>query len=552
MNDSREEQSRYSAIGFDYNNVADGNRTSLSSAIDKECDDSTNDTVYLCPPNLRLLPGMVTPTTEREAAIIEQTAKFVADKGPQLEILIKTKQANNPKFVFLNYDHRLHPFYRHITHLIKTAQYVPGKRHISHLVESNGNSDTSQSVPLPIAPKIDISSTPYGKLIERFKLAQERKSKLALREKEEKETTRDLIDENHSNNHNSTSSSSNTSPGNAKSSSSTNTDNFDSVSIKSLFEQRSPSPASVELAEARHKMYEDLYQQYYPYYHAYYLDNYGTATTETGQPDNVAVVEMARNSAASSAAAWIQANMPENSSSGSSHNNSNKAESRDAVIAKMAEYVARNGLDFEQLMLSRNSERFAFLLPGHADHYQYKKQLDKEIDKLASAVAAAANATNRCQRSPSPEQVIESIIDSYGLSPPHSSCCPISFKMNASRQRTAVASVVNSVANDNLLAPLDELDDDFDFTDKLQSKHDNNATHRTDNSSSSGSGTKNGRISRFSPANPKNLIAVAHLKNDLQVQRKRKAAEFLASRAPSDKVNKTDDSTTSYHHHPSL
>lgn len=131
-------------------------------------------------PHTTLVPHRQ-PTTEREAAIIEQTAKFVADKGPQLEILIKTKQATNPRFVFLNYDDRLHPFYRHITNLIKTAQYVPGKRHISHLVESNGNgasngSDPVNAVPLPVAaPKIDISSTPYGKLIERFKLAQERK-----------------------------------------------------------------------------------------------------------------------------------------------------------------------------------------------------------------------------------------------------------------------------------------------------------------------------------------------------------------------------------------
>lgn len=238
------------------------------------------------------------------------------------------------------------------------------------------------------------------------------------------------------------------------------------VVAESLLEPRSVSPASQELAEARHKMYEDLYQQYYPYYHAYYRD--AGCGIDTG-PDSV--VELARGTAASSAAAWIQANMPDcvvttGTSTGTvtRNNGASKAETRDSVIVKMAEYVARNGLQFEQMMLSRNSDRFAFLLPAHADHYQYKKRLDKEIDKLAAAARRRRSPTRSPERDELPDQIIDSIMDSYGLSPPHSSSCPISFKMTASKQRTSAVILPNNTAagvGDRLQASLDDLDDDF-------------------------------------------------------------------------------------------
>lgn len=63
------------------------------------------------------------PETTKVQAIIEKTARFIATQGPQMEILIKAKQANNPLFDFLNQRGRLNPFYKHTLQSIKDGNY---------------------------------------------------------------------------------------------------------------------------------------------------------------------------------------------------------------------------------------------------------------------------------------------------------------------------------------------------------------------------------------------------------------------------------------------
>ena len=65
------------------------------------------------------------PETNREAAIIEKTAKFIASQGAQMEIMMKTKQANNATFLFMHFEDTLHPYYRHVVKMIKSGKFKP-------------------------------------------------------------------------------------------------------------------------------------------------------------------------------------------------------------------------------------------------------------------------------------------------------------------------------------------------------------------------------------------------------------------------------------------
>lgn len=59
----------------------------------------------------------------KENARIEKTALFVSKQGPQMEILIKAKQSDNPQFAFLNQSDPLHKFYRHVLNAVKSGKY---------------------------------------------------------------------------------------------------------------------------------------------------------------------------------------------------------------------------------------------------------------------------------------------------------------------------------------------------------------------------------------------------------------------------------------------
>lgn len=42
-----------------------------------------------------------------------------------MEILIKTKQANNSQFEFLHFENPLNPYYKHMVKMIKSGKYKP-------------------------------------------------------------------------------------------------------------------------------------------------------------------------------------------------------------------------------------------------------------------------------------------------------------------------------------------------------------------------------------------------------------------------------------------
>ncbi|KAK9884301.1 hypothetical protein WA026_005253 [Henosepilachna vigintioctopunctata] len=111
------------------------------------------------------------PQTMKEYARIEKTAMFVFTQGPQMEILIKAKQSDNPQFNFLNQNDPLYKFYRHVLNAIKTGRYqtkttkpaVPnaetsGSESGGHYLHPSLVSSSTSSTDLPLST---IPSLPY-------------------------------------------------------------------------------------------------------------------------------------------------------------------------------------------------------------------------------------------------------------------------------------------------------------------------------------------------------------------------------------------------------
>uniref|UniRef100_A0A182P8Z2 Inositol oxygenase n=1 Tax=Anopheles epiroticus TaxID=199890 RepID=A0A182P8Z2_9DIPT len=85
--------------------------------------DEHDDDPYQVPKGFEIPPDIPLPETMKEHAIIEKTAKFIASQDAQMEILLKTKQANNPLFDFLNQSGQLFRYYRHVLLAFRTNRY---------------------------------------------------------------------------------------------------------------------------------------------------------------------------------------------------------------------------------------------------------------------------------------------------------------------------------------------------------------------------------------------------------------------------------------------
>ncbi|CAF4245474.1 unnamed protein product, partial [Rotaria sp. Silwood2] len=92
---------------------------------------------------LQIPYGMEIPESIKLNAVIEKTASFVSNSGLQMEIVLKTKQAKNPQFDFLKYDHYLNPYYRHLIIMIKSGKYRPNFDNTSN---NNNNNQKQKSI----------------------------------------------------------------------------------------------------------------------------------------------------------------------------------------------------------------------------------------------------------------------------------------------------------------------------------------------------------------------------------------------------------------------
>ena len=87
--------------------------------------DNTESNIFTPSLALKIPPNIATPDTEKMHAIIVKTASHVAEKGNQLEIIIKTKQQFNSSFDFLNLEDTLNPYYKHVKSLILSGAFKP-------------------------------------------------------------------------------------------------------------------------------------------------------------------------------------------------------------------------------------------------------------------------------------------------------------------------------------------------------------------------------------------------------------------------------------------
>ncbi|XP_076802858.1 uncharacterized protein LOC143446889 isoform X2 [Clavelina lepadiformis] len=95
-------------------------------------------------PNCLAVPNeMEIPPTEKMHAIIEKTATFVSKQGAQMEIVLKAKQANNTQFQFLQFDHYLNPYYKHMVKRMKEGKYTPGQAREEKQQNSDEDTDSS-------------------------------------------------------------------------------------------------------------------------------------------------------------------------------------------------------------------------------------------------------------------------------------------------------------------------------------------------------------------------------------------------------------------------
>lgn len=133
--------SSFGQVGFNYDAPQNSNVDEKSNDVD---DQEESDEAYCTIENFYIPPDILLPTSMKEHARIEKTAKFISTQGAQMEILIKTKQANNSQFDFLNQSNRLYPYYKHILNAIKNGEF-PEKKPPPNTINTDnfGNDDNS-------------------------------------------------------------------------------------------------------------------------------------------------------------------------------------------------------------------------------------------------------------------------------------------------------------------------------------------------------------------------------------------------------------------------
>ena len=118
--DKRCEGAGGAQFGYNYDQV-DQSGVEFGPDVPDNLDQEDDSELYH--PNFTLPSGVTSPRTVKQFNVIEKTAALIAGQGPQMEILLKTKQSGNPVFDFLSLDNECNKFYKHLIFLMKANQY---------------------------------------------------------------------------------------------------------------------------------------------------------------------------------------------------------------------------------------------------------------------------------------------------------------------------------------------------------------------------------------------------------------------------------------------
>ncbi|KAG2176129.1 hypothetical protein INT43_005362, partial [Umbelopsis isabellina] len=113
-----EEENKAFQYSYDSQNQSNGSQGGLSE--EKTIEEPAEE--INC--SFRIPDDIQKPKTQKQVDVIERTAKFIATSASEsshMEITIQAKQASNPMFAFLNKDHPLHKFYKHVLWLSKSG-----------------------------------------------------------------------------------------------------------------------------------------------------------------------------------------------------------------------------------------------------------------------------------------------------------------------------------------------------------------------------------------------------------------------------------------------
>jgi hypothetical protein len=154
--------SAYNQVAFNYDQPQDVEEPIGPKAQPTETDND-DETPFVPNEKLNLPSDMEIPPTEKLNQIIEKTAKFISSQGPQMEILLKTKQSSNPQFNFLNHDGEYNKYYKHILLMMKNNSYpwqettqieVKNDENEKSCENGNGVEGNSNGTPVIFIPKI--------------------------------------------------------------------------------------------------------------------------------------------------------------------------------------------------------------------------------------------------------------------------------------------------------------------------------------------------------------------------------------------------------------